>query len=366
MKKIKHINIILFSLFLGTMLCSCSSSIKVDIRGKLSDNAASEVYLVVEDTQIDTLAHATVRADNTFHLRGEVAEPRTAFICDDNGNALAMFLTEEADLQLKPQLPSGYLVEGGPINDKYNLILKRISALAEQAISIDFAEETAQEEYESLTFKHHDAIATAISDNLDNIIGVELFLSHEVRGMTAEDMRVRFGQFSPQMQGLKVMQEFEKYISIFEKIEIGKDFLDAEVENLSGETLRLSDVCGKGKWVLIDFWATWCEPCLNQMPLLKALYERYALQGFEVLAISLDKEVGRWKAFVAQNGLLWYNVIDTESEQSAAKTYGLQSIPSSFLISPEGKIVARDLSAEALAHELEHIFGEKNHAGEGE
>ena len=366
MKKIKHINIILFSLFLGTMLCSCSSSIKVDIRGKLSDNAASEVYLVVEDTQIDTLAHATVRADNTFHLRGEVAEPRTAFICDDNGNALAMFLTEEADLQLKPQLPSGYLVEGGPINDKYNLILKRISAIAEQAINIDFAEETAQEEYESLTFKHHDAIATAISDNLDNIIGVELFLSHEVRGMTAEDMRVRFGQFSPQMQSLKVMQEFEKYISIFEKIEIGKDFLDAEVENLSGETLRLKDICGKGKWVLVDFWATWCEPCLNQMPLLKALYERYALQGFEVLAISLDKEVGRWKAFVAQNGLLWYNVIDTESEQSAAKTYGLQSIPSSFLISPEGKIVARDLSAEVLAHELEHIFGEKNHAGEGE
>lgn len=361
MPSIKHIKQILLLLFLGAILCSCSQAISVDIRGKLSDNAASEVYLVVEDTQIDTLARAKVGDDNTFHLKGEVTEPRTAFICDDNGNALAVFLAEKAKLELKPQRPSGYMVEGGPINDKYNLILKRISALAEQAMNIDFEKETAQEEYESLTFKHHDAIATAISDNLDNIIGAELFLSYEVRGMTAEDMRVRFGQFSKQMQNLSVMREFEKYISIFEKIEIGKNFLDAEVESLSGDTMHLKEVCGRGKWVLVDFWATWCEPCLEQMPQLKALYEKYVLQGFEVLAISLDKEQARWKAYVEQNGLLWLNAIDTDSPQSAAKTYGLQSIPSSFLISPEGKIVARDLDAESLAHELEHIFGDDVH-----
>ena len=345
-------------LVLSLTLASCSGGIKVNIEGELSDNAASEVYLIVQNIEADTISSAKVGADNRFTLQGKVDEPTTAFICDDNGNALAVFLTENAPLKLKPQHPSGYIAEGGPINDKYNLILKRVSALAEQAVNIDFSEATAQEEYESIAFKYNDAISTAISDNLDNIIGVELFLSHEVRRMTAEDMRVRFCQFSDKMQNLKAMQEFEKYISIFEQTEIGKYFLDAEVEKISGDKLHFKEVCGRGKWVLIEFWATWCESCLADLPGLKTIYEKYALQGFELLAVSLDKEPARWKAYIAQNGLLWNNVIDLgEEELSPSKVYGLQSIPTNLLIAPDGKIVARDLSVEALEHELEHIFG---------
>ncbi len=357
MKRTNTFIYLLLLVLTGLMVSSCSHDIKVNIEGRLTDNAASEVYLIVQHIEADTISSATVATDNTFTLKGNVKEPTTAFICDDNGNALAVFLTENTPLKLTPQHPSGYIAEGGPINDKYNLILKRISALAEQAVNIDFSEETAQEAYESIAFKYNDAISTAISDNLDNIIGVELFLSHEVRGMTAEDMRVRFGQFSEKMQSLKVMQDFEKYISIFERIEIGKHFLDAEAESLSGEVVHFKEVCGRGKWVLIDFWATWCEPCLEQMPSLKNLYEKYALQGFETLAVSLDKEPDRWKAYIAQNGLLWNNVIDLgEKKLSPSKVYGLQTIPTNLLISPEGKIVARDLSPEALEHELEHIF----------
>jgi thiol-disulfide isomerase/thioredoxin len=340
------------------MLCSCSSSIKVDIRGKLSDNAASEVYLVVEDTQIDTLAHATVRADNTFHLRGEVAEPRTAFICDDNGNALAMFLTEEADLQLKPQLPSGYLVEGGPINDKYNLTMRQLSDLARQIMNIDQNSETAEEEYESLMARYHDILSTTITDNLDNIVGVELFLAQESNGMSAQDMRVRMAQFSEQMRNLAPMKQFAEYIEQYARTEVGQPFIDMELHTTTGGK-QFSEVC-KGKWVLLDFWATWCEPCLTEMPTLIQAYEKYAIRGLEICAVSLDMDPERWRAFITENNLLWTNAIDmpAEGEPTAVEIYGLQTIPANFLISPQGEIVAKNLYGENLLHELAHRLGE--------
>ena len=84
-------------LTLAMLLCSCSQGVKFDIDGRLADNAASVVYLVVENSSLDTLASASVNSDNTFHLKGSVKEPTTAFICDDNGNALTILLIEESE-----------------------------------------------------------------------------------------------------------------------------------------------------------------------------------------------------------------------------------------------------------------------------
>ena len=345
-----------YLILLGAM-CSCGRSVKFDIEGRLIDNAASVVYLVVENTDVDTLASAAVNRDNTFHLQGEVAEPTTAFLCDDNGNALAMLLTESKRVHLRHTGDEGYVVEGGPINDKYNFILRRLSDVAREVQNLNPASESVEEEYESLIIKYNDILSTAITDNLDNIIGVELFLSQEARGMSAGDMRVRLAQFSPEMRDLMAMRHFEQYIDIYEQTEVGKPCIDCRMRTMSGPK-SLSEICGKGKWVLLEFWATWCEPCCQDIPLMRELYSKYAVQGFEICGVSLDKDVERWQAFVTQNEMLWTNAIDLpmDNAPSIAEKYGLQSIPSNFLISPEGNIVARDIYGEDLKHELEHIF----------
>ena len=85
----------------------------------------------------DTLTSAPIRDDNTFRLRAEVEEPTTAFICDDNGNTLSLLLTESAKLRLRALPEGGYITEGGPINDKYNLAMNRLSDIAEQVMDID-------------------------------------------------------------------------------------------------------------------------------------------------------------------------------------------------------------------------------------
>ena len=235
--------------------------------------------------------------------------------------------------------------------------MRRLSDVAREVQNLNPASESVEEEYESLIIKYNDILSTAITDNLDNIIGVELFLSQEARGMSAEDMRVRLAQFSPEMRDLIAMRHFEQYIDIYEQTEVGKTFIDCRMRTMSGPK-SLSEICGNGKWVLLEFWATWCEPCCQDIPLMRELYSKYAVQGFEICGVSLDKEVERWQAFVTQNEMLWTNAIDLprDNAPSIAEMYGLQSIPSNFLISPEGKIVARDIYGEELRHELEHIF----------
>ena len=107
---------------------------------------------------------------------------------------------------------------------------------------------------------------------------------------------------------------------------------------------------------VVDFWATWCDPCLQEIPIQQQAYNKYALQGFEICAISLDRDVDRWRSFVTQNRLLWSHFIDSTdpTRPAAAEAYGLITIPANFLISPDGEIVARNLHGDALLHELEH------------
>ena len=341
------------------ILCSCGRGVKFDIDGQLADNAASVVYLVVENnTSIDTLASAAVGDNNSFRLTGSIGEPTTAFVCDDNGNTLTILLIEESRLSVKPSPEGGYKAEGGPINDKYNIIMQRLSDVARQISQISSDDENSYEEYESLMFKYQDILSTGVSNNLDNIIGVELFFSQESRSMTAEDMRVRLMQFSPKMRRLSAMTQFEQYIELYAKSEIGQPFIDAPLRTMAGRS-SLSKICGQGKWVLIDFWASWCEPCCEEIPALREIYSKYAVLGLEICSISLDRDPQRWRTFVMQNQMLWTNAIDLpkDGEISIVEKYCLQSIPANFLISPEGIIVARNLHGEALLHELKHCFG---------
>lgn len=91
------------------------------------------------------------------------------------------------------------------------------------------------------------------------------------------------------------------------KIKIGERFLDAKVKDNIGNTKLLSDYVGKGKYVLIDFWASWCGPCRHEMPNVRAAYEKYASKGFEVISISTDRKLKPWRAAVEELGIIGHN-----------------------------------------------------------
>ena len=138
---------------------------------------------------------------------------------------------------------------------------------------------------------------------------------------------------------------------------VGSIAPDLAYPDPDGNIRKLSDL--RGKVVLLDFWASWCRPCRGENPHVVAMYQKYHDKGFEVYSVSLDRDKESWKRAIAADGLVWPNhVSDLKYWSSeAARTYGVSSIPSTFLLDPDGRIIAKNLRGEALTKALQQIFG---------
>ncbi|MCT1530947.1 AhpC/TSA family protein [Sphingobacterium daejeonense] len=141
----------------------------------------------------------------------------------------------------------------------------------------------------------------------------------------------------------------------------GSQFVEGELAaeiiqpNQEGENVKLSDF--RGKYVLLDFWASWCVPCREENPFVVKAYEKYKSKNFEIFAISLDTEKGNWLEAIKKDNLTWVHGSDLKGQNnSAAEVYGVQGIPANYLIDPDGFIIAKDLRGVDLEKELEKIF----------
>ena len=132
---------------------------------------------------------------------------------------------------------------------------------------------------------------------------------------------------------------------------------EIEMAGVDGKIRKLSSL--RGKYVLIDFWASWCGPCRKENPNVVAAYKKYNKAGFEVFSVSLDSSSEAWKAAIAKDGLIWpYHVSDLKQWQNAAaQAYGVTSIPATLLLDKEGKVIGTNLRGPALETKLRELLG---------
>ena len=152
-------------------------------------------------------------------------------------------------------------------------------------------------------------------------------------------------------------KEMQEKIAIAKKTSIGQIALDFSQNDTLGKPVSLQSL--RGKYLLVDFWASWCGPCRRENPSLVAAFNRYRDKGFQVLSVSLDRpgDKEKWLQAIHNDGLNWTHVSDLQFWNNAvAKQYGIQAIPQNLLLDPSGKIIAKNLRGEELEKKLAVIY----------
>jgi peroxiredoxin len=169
-----------------------------------------------------------------------------------------------------------------------------------------------------------------------------------------------FLTLSPEIQQSDDGKGFFTTIQVLKKVAIGQIAPDFSQPDTNGTSVQLSDF--REKYLLLDFWASWCGPCRKENPVLIKVSELYKDKNFSILGVSLDADNGKndWLEAIRTDKLTWTQVSDLKAENAAAALYGVTAIPQNFLIDPDGRIIAKNLKGAELEKKLSEIFSAKH------
>ena len=217
----------------------------------------------------------------------------------------------------------------------------------------------AWERYQEIFKNRKENRQQAIYDNLDNMIPA-FYLFMDYVDFTYEELCELMHIDRPYANYYKMKKAWEYFLNLKSHHE-GIKFNDCEVVDKQGTVHRLSEYVGNGSYVLIDFWASWCAPCIAGIPKMDELRQMFEPKGLVMLGVSIDKDDGAWKAACDRLGYSWLRFRDyqPDGDLSVVKAFGVNAVPLSVLIAPDGTIVAQGLGEWDWKKTLEEIFNDK-------
>lgn len=238
-----------------------------------------------------------------------------------------------------------------PINDAYEaLAAKRKTATPEQLTELN-AEEKKIDDQDALVNKKF------IQENPDSYVSLNALESYAYSADYV-DIAPLFNNFTPAIKATEGGKKFAERLPKLKAVALGATAPEFAEADTAGKMVSLSSF--RGKYVLIDFWASWCGPCRRENPNVVKAYKAYKGKNFTILGVSLDRPNAKdkWLAAIHKDGLAWNHVSDLKFwDSKAADLYAVRGIPQNFLLDPNGKIIGKNLRGEDLQNKLAEIFG---------
>lgn len=383
MKKIVSIIII------GLILTSCQKENRTDfvINGKAKDvYNGIRVYLNKVDQKGNQIVVDTaVVMNETFKMKGSIDEPTIHFLSVDGalGAAILMLENSNIDIEINKEKLIESKVKGSKTNEWLNNYQKGINEINQEGNAIMLAYRTALNssdaiKKDSLSKKVKEIGARLkeypinfITDHNDNYFSLNLIGLETNKPKNQYDISgfvEAFNNLNSELKTSKIGKEIKvKLDGLYEEykktanVEVGKIAPNFEAPTPDGHTINLDDI--KGKVTIIDFWAAWCGPCRRENPNVVRVYDRYHDKGLEIIGVSLDGDRRQqdpkkaWLNAIEKDELTWNHVSHLKYfDDPVAKLYNIQSIPATFILDEEGKIVAKNLRGKALENKVKELL----------
>ena len=335
---------------MAVLLCSCGSKNTYTINGDIKGLTGNSIML--QDEKGDTLTTVTA-TDGKFTIKGKAATPSLGLLSDGTQPIIMLFL-EPGEISVTGDMAEKITVSGTPANDGYS----KYNEYQYECMQRLYATGSDEERLALFTEMREEAEKT-LDANLDNYFGL-LMLSEFAAEFDSDQIIGKLDSMPKEITQTDLGKELRKSAEMRRNTEIGKEYMEIEYPDKDGNMVKLSSLVGEGKYVLIDFWATWCAPCMGEIPHLAEAYEAYKHLGFEIYGVSLDDEADKekWAKTLSEKNMTWVNVFGGSfTENEAAQKYDARSIPTNFLIGPDGKIIAKNLRGSQLKEKLSEIIG---------
>ncbi len=261
-------------------------------------------------------------------------------------------------------------IAGSPLNDKLNAFDQKTAQYDQQmsdlyqqwqklktskAADAKAKQKELEAEIEKIEKLQNKNITDFCKENKGNILPAYL-LSSNFYGFSYDELAALCDSTTAYYNH-PMMKRPKMQLASLAKRRPGLKYTELSMKDMNGADMKLSQLVGKSKYLLVDFWASWCGPCRMEMPNVKKAYELYHAKGFEVLGVSFDNKAEAWKKAVKDLSLAWPQMSDLQGWKCAAHdAYGVNSIPSNVLLDANGTIVASDLRAEELLKKLGELM----------